>query len=104
MQPVSTVFPQLSEPKHIVITMHQKPDPDAMGSALGLFHFLEQFGHTVTVVSPTNWAGFLNWMPGCDQVLDFENNKQREKAEAALKSAEWLFCLDFNTITRTRNM
>ena len=45
--------------------MHQKPDADAMGSTLGLYHFLKQFGHDATVISPTNWAAFLNWMPGC---------------------------------------
>jgi phosphoesterase RecJ-like protein len=84
--------------------MHQKPDPDAMGSALGLYHFLLQFGHTVTVVSPTNWAGFLDWMPASNLVLDYENYKQREKAETALQSADWLFCLDFNTLSRTRNV
>ncbi|MEO6221483.1 MAG: DHH family phosphoesterase, partial [Ginsengibacter sp.] len=68
MKPVSEIFPLLDQPKNIVITFHQKPDADAMGSALGLYHFLLQFGHIVTVVSPTNWAGFLNWMPGSKKV------------------------------------
>ncbi|MEJ7768527.1 MAG: bifunctional oligoribonuclease/PAP phosphatase NrnA [Chitinophagaceae bacterium] len=104
MKPVSEIFSQLSEPKNIVVTMHQKPDPDAMGSALGLYLFLEHLGHTVKVVSPTNWATFLDWMPGSDKVLDYENYKQRDKAEAALLGADWLFCLDFNNISRTRNM
>lgn len=104
MQPVSELYPQLAEPRKIVITMHQKPDPDAMGSSLGLYHFLKQFGHTITVISPTNWADFLKWMPGCNQVLDFENIKDREKVDAALNSAEWLFCLDFNHLGRTRHM
>ena len=105
MQPVSELYPQLAEqPRKIVITMHQKPDPDAMGSSLGLFHFLKQFGHTITVISPTNWADFLKWMPGCNQVLDFENIKDREKVDDALNTAEWLFCLDFNHLGRTRHM
>jgi phosphoesterase RecJ-like protein len=104
MKPIEDFFPLLSEPGKIVITMHQKPDPDAMGSALGLYHFLVQCGHDVTVVSPTNWAGFLDWMPGCEKVLDFENNRHRERAETAMKNAGFLFCLDFNTIPRTRNL
>lgn len=104
MKPVSEIFPQISEPRSIVITMHQKPDPDAMGSALGLYLFLEQFGHTVTVISPTNWAAFLDWMPGSDKVLDFENYKHRDRAEVALADAQWLFCLDFNSLSRTRNL
>lgn len=104
MKSISEIYSQLTVPKCIAITMHQKPDPDAMGSALGLYHFLLQFGHTVTVVSPTNWADFLDWMPANDKVLDYENYKQKEKADTSLINADWLFCLDFNTISRTRNM
>ncbi|MFT3934594.1 MAG: DHH family phosphoesterase [Chitinophagaceae bacterium] len=103
MKPIADIFPLLkATPKQVVITMHQKPDPDAMGSSLGLYHFLSGLGHTVTVVSPTNWASFLNWMPGCDKVIDFEYRKA--DGEAALKKAEWLFCLDFNTLSRTKHM
>lgn len=102
MKPVSKIIPLLTEQKNIVITFHQKPDADAMGSGLGLYNFLLQFGHKVTVISPTNWAAFLSWMPGAKKVLDFE--MQNEKAVKALKDAEWLFCLDFNVLNRTRNM
>jgi phosphoesterase RecJ-like protein len=102
MQPVNEIFPLLIEPKNIVITFHQKPDADALGSALGLYHFLKQLNHTVTVISPTNWAGFLSWMPGCKKVLDYEI--QTGKATDALNKAEWVFCLDFNTMDRAKRM
>jgi len=82
--------------------MHQKPDGDAMGSSLGLYNFLIQLGHQVTVISPTNWAGFLNWMPGCKQVIDFDLH--RDKALAVLQKTEVLFCLDFNVLYRTKHM
>ena len=102
MKPIHDIYPLLAQPRNVVITMHQKPDADAMGSALGLRHFLEQLGHTVTVISPTNWASWLNWMPGCKQVLDY--NMLKEKAEVVLKNAEWIFCLDFNAFYRTKTM
>ncbi|WP_276482942.1 DHH family phosphoesterase [Paraflavitalea pollutisoli] len=102
MQPIQEIYPLLTTPRRVVITMHQKPDADAMGSALGLYHFLKQFGHEVTVVSPTNWARWLNWMPGCNTVVDFELN--RDKAEKIMDAAEWFFCLDFNVLLRTKNM
>ena len=102
MKPVSEIYPLLTHPKNVVITFHQKPDADAMGSALGLYHFLKQLDHTVTVISPTNWAGFLSWMPGCKKVLDYE--MQTAKATEALNKAEWLFCLDFNTMDRAKKM
>ena len=102
MQPIENIYPLLDQPRKVVITTHQKPDADAMGSSLALFHFLKQFGHQVTVISPTNWAAFLNWMPGSKQVLDFES--PNENAKNAIDNADWIFCLDFNTLSRTKNM
>lgn len=102
MQSIQAFFPLLSTPKKVAITTHQKPDGDAMGSSLGLYHVLTQLGHSVTVISPTNWAGFLKWMPGCSEVVDFELSK--EVAAKILRDAELLFCLDFNVLHRTKNM
>ena len=102
MKPVSELFSLLDQPKNVVITFHQKPDADAMGSGLGLYNFLIQLGHNVTVISPTNWAGFLSWMPGAKKVIDFE--MQNEKAKNTLKDVQWLFCLDFNVLSRTKKM
>lgn len=41
-------------------------------------------------------------MPGCKKVLDYE--MQTAKATATIDKTEWLFCLDFNTINKTRKM
>ena len=102
MQQISLFYPQLNTPAKVVVTMHQKPDGDAMGSALGLYHFLIAMGHEVTVISPTNWADFLDWMPGIDKVIDFE--KQKEKCQAIIAGAGIIFCLDFNVLHRTKHM
>ena len=50
----------LNEPKKVVITTHHKPDGDAMGSSLGLLYFLEAKGHEVKVITPTDYAYFLD--------------------------------------------
>jgi bifunctional oligoribonuclease and PAP phosphatase NrnA len=102
MQPIHEIYPQLTEKKKIVITMHQKPDADAMGSAMALYHFLKQFGHEVEVISPTNWARWLDWMEGVKEVYDYELEKQ--DADKILDAAEWLFCLDHNHFDRTKRM
>ncbi len=102
MKPVQEIFSLLNSPKRVAIVPHQKPDADAMGASLALFHFLKQFGHNVSVVSPSNWAGWLNWMPGCNEVID--SDLQKEKAEKIFDSAEWLFCLDFNAFHRAKNV
>lgn len=102
MKPLADLFPELHIPRKVGITMHQKPDADAMGSAMALSAFLQLLGHQVKVISPTNWAGWLNWMPGCKDVIDFD--RHRAAAEEALKEIDWLFCLDFNHLDRTKNL
>jgi phosphoesterase RecJ-like protein len=59
-------------------------------------------GHEVTVISPTNWAPFLDWMPGVDQVIDFEANKK--EASQIVADADYVFCLDFNILHRTKHL
>src|SRR6202000_2422496 len=86
MSPIEEIYPLLTQPKRVVIIMHQKPDADAMGSSLGLYHFLRGLGHQPTVISPTNWAEWLKWMPGCEDVIDYEFTT--EKAIAVLEQAE----------------
>ncbi|MGZ3958026.1 MAG: DHH family phosphoesterase [Flavisolibacter sp.] len=102
MQPIQEIYGQLPERKKIVITMHQKPDADAMGSALALYFFLKQFDHEITVISPTNWARWLNWMEGISEVMDYELNKKA--ADEILDRADWLFCLDHNHFNRAKSM
>jgi phosphoesterase RecJ-like protein len=102
MQPITEIIPLLQKPRTIVIVMHQKPDADAMGSSLGLYHILIAMGHRVTVISPTNWADWLGWMPGAEKVIDYELNTVR--SNELLNKADWIFCLDFNVLHRTRKM
>jgi bifunctional oligoribonuclease and PAP phosphatase NrnA len=102
MKPIKDLYPLLTGGRTVAITMHQKPDADAMGSALALYHFLQSLGYTVQVISPTNWARWLDWMPGCNVVVDYE--LQKDKAHEILDQTEWLFCLDFNCLARTKNL
>ncbi len=102
MKPIQEIYTLLDKPRTIVITMHQKPDPDAMGSSLALAGVLKKLGHKIFVISPTNWPEFLKWMPGARQVIDYEAST--EKAMLALNEAEWIFCLDFNALHRTKHM
>lgn len=102
MKPIQEIYALLDKPLTIVVTMHQKPDPDAMGSSLALAAVLRKLGHQVTVISPTNWAEFLKWMPGAKHVIDYEAGSER--AELLIDGADWIFCLDFNALHRTKHM
>lgn len=102
MEIINALYPLLRTTKKIVITTHQKPDGDAMGSSLGLYHFLVKMYHEVTVISPTNWADFLSWLPGVESVIDFE--AKQTTAIEKLNKADIIFCLDFNILHRTKNV
>ncbi len=102
MEPISNIISELQHKKKIVVTMHQKPDGDAMGSSTALCMFLSDLGHEVQVISPTNWADFLKWIPGADKAWDYEKNT--EASNEYIAAADWIFCLDFNVLSRTRNM
>lgn len=88
----------LSKPKKIAIVTHWSPDGDAMGSSLGLYHYLVRKKHKVTVVTPNDYPSFLHWMKGHKQVID--NKVNPTKAKTALQKADLIFCLDFNTLSR----
>jgi len=89
---------RLSRPNKIVITTHHKPDGDAMGSSLGLYHYLASKGHRVTLVVPNDFPDFLLWMPGTEVVVDYD--KAPDIAIEKIQEAELIFCLDFNAISR----
>lgn len=88
----------LSKPKKIVIVTHWSPDGDAMGSSLGLYNYLIQKKHKITVITPNDYPSFLFWMKGNDGVLDF--SKEAKKAKDAVSKAQLIFTLDFNSLKR----
>ena len=89
----------LDSPKKIAITMHRNPDGDAMGSTLGLYHFLKQKGHDATVIVPNEFPDFLEWLPSANDVIVFE--KENSQAVTILEAADIVFTLDFNAFSRT---
>ncbi|KGE15548.1 DHH family phosphoesterase [Sphingobacterium deserti] len=89
----------LAEPKKIVITTHHKPDGDALGSSLGLYHWLKSKGHSVEVVLSSDFPTFLDWLPGREDVIIYPNAP--EQAARLLAEAAIIFCLDYSALSRT---
>lgn len=102
MQALSNIQSILSEPQRICIVHHYNPDADALGSSLGLYHYLQKKGHQVHVISPNNMPDFLMWMPDSEKVVIFE--EEQKEAQRLLSEANLLFCLDLNHLSRTRIM
>jgi bifunctional oligoribonuclease and PAP phosphatase NrnA len=89
----------LGSTKKIIIIPHRNPDGDAMGSTLGLYHFLMKLGHEVVVIAPNEFPDFLAWLPSSEKVEVFEKNK--DYCKALLQESDFIFTLDFNALHRT---
>lgn len=90
---VQQVRQLLDKAQRVVILTHMSPDGDAMGSSLGLYHFLKH-GKEVHVVVPNKFPDFFNWMPEVEQVCVYEQSQKQ--ADAWLEEADLVICSDFN--------
>lgn len=103
MRNLSELKELLSSPSNIIITTHHKPDADALGSSLALWGYLRKKRHNVTVITPTDYPVFLNWMNGNDEVIVF-NHGNEEKSAKLVKDADIIFCLDFSALARINEL
>ncbi|MEM6263997.1 MAG: DHH family phosphoesterase [Bacteroidota bacterium] len=98
MKDISSLAALLQSPKNIVITMHMRPDGDALGSSMGLYHFLTLQGHRVHVISPTDIPDYLSWL--AVEGVTYDGSAYPEEAKKHFMAAELIFCLDFNDLHR----
>ena len=86
----------------IVIITHYNPDGDAIGSSLGLKHFLKAKGLNAEVIVPNDFPKFLKWMPESKQIIIADY--KRKIAGEAIYNADLIFVLDFNASHRSGNL
>jgi len=90
-------------PRKAVILTHFKPDADALGSSLGLAHYLKKKGHTAVVITPSDYPDFIAWMPGNKDVLIYQKEKS-EKSAKLISQSDLIFCLDFSCLNRINDL
>ena len=83
----------------IVVIGHVNPDGYAIGSTLAWTNYLLSEGKSVSLIVPDKYPDFLNWLPNTDKIL--RHDKHPEKTELLVASADLIFCLDFNTLSRS---
>ncbi len=93
---------KLTEPQHIVVTTHHKPDGDALGSSLAIYHWLKAKGHSVQLIVPSDFPAFLDWLPGRQEVRIYTEDVQAN--DELIAAANVIFCLDFNGLARINAM
>ncbi len=92
----------LNPENKIVIITHYNPDGDAIGSTLGLKHFLKAKGVDAEVVVPNDFPKFLKWMPEAKKITIADY--KRKKAADLIFEADVIFILDFNASHRAGNL
>ncbi len=84
--------------ENFVIVSHVSPDGDAIGSSLGLYHFLTGMEKNVHVIVPNAFPDFLRWMSGAKDIIRYD--KYVEFADKLIAEADVICCLDFNALSR----
>ena len=97
-------FQQLLEGcRRFVVTVHNSPDGDALGSGTALCHYLASRGKAVSFVLPDPAPGTLSFLFREDDpfaVFNLEDHPDRSRQ--AIADADSVICLDFNAFHRTK--
>ena len=100
MVEIQSLVNLLSQKVSVVIVTHINPDGDAIGSSMGLYHFLKTRISDIKVITPNDYPAFLKWMDPDNHILPYDKNK--EKAIEIVEKADVIFCLDFNDFVRLK--
>jgi phosphoesterase RecJ-like protein len=96
------ITPKLKEilaiPKNIAIFSHRNPDGDAIGSSLGMKHFLDQLGHTTHVFFPSEYPEEFGFLPDAEDILIWDIHT--EECKQVLPKKDVFIFLDFNALSR----
>lgn len=88
----------LDSSERIVLTCHMRPDGDAVGSTLGLYHLLKSFGKEVNVVIPDRVPRSLTFLPGVKDIAVF--TQYDPYCSRLVDEAQLIIMCDFNTAKR----
>lgn len=88
----------IAESDNIVLTCHVRPDGDAIGSTLGLFHLLKVLGKRATVVVPDQPPRSLSFLPGFKDISIF--TRHEDFCRRVIADSDLIICCDFNQSSR----
>ena len=98
----STLHSLINNSQTVVLCCHQHPDGDALGAMLAMGEVLRMMGKEPLMVAPDQFPDYLHWLPNSEKIVRYD--KRKDFVDMVLKIADLLFCLDFNTLSRTDQM
>lgn len=102
MNDIDEIKALLDYPQNTVIVTHRNPDGDAIGSSLGLKHFLESYNHNVKLILPSEYPPVFGFLKKVDESIVYD--LVPDVVADAIKNASLIFCLDFNSLDRIDKM
>jgi phosphoesterase RecJ-like protein len=85
-------------PHNVAIFSHRNPDGDAIGSALAMRFYLEQYGHKVHVIFPSDYPEEFETLNGAGEILIWDISS--EECKQVLAKKDFFVLLDFNAWNR----
>jgi phosphoesterase RecJ-like protein len=98
MSELQAIGEALAASKRVVILSHANPDPDTVGSALGLSEILRGLGISTTVLVPSPRSSGIPNVAGWNTVTEDENT-----ARAAVEAADFVIAVDNTSLSRFGN-
>jgi bifunctional oligoribonuclease and PAP phosphatase NrnA len=92
----------LSQTRTVTLICHTKPDGDAVGSLLGLYHYLKE-KHEVAMIAPSEVPDYLSFLPDSDHIVAYSEENE-DVCQEILNDSEIIFCLDFSGLSRVGDM
>ncbi|MBK8847603.1 MAG: DHH family phosphoesterase [Bacteroidetes bacterium] len=92
----------LTQEGTVAITTHHKPDGDAIGSCVALYHYLCDRNKECCIILPSDFPDFLSWMVEGTNYINYEENPQ--VGNNLFAKASIIFCLDFNDAKRVERL
>lgn len=87
---------RIEKNNNFIITTHQNPDGDAIGSSMGLHFFLKKLGKTSKVINYNNAPEYLNFLDKGSEIEIFDF----EKHNSLFDNVDVIFVLDLNNLKR----
>lgn len=100
---ISELEAALAKSTKPVIVTHMKPDGDAIGSSMAMYHYIKMLGKTAKVILNDRNPSYLDFLTeNNDDILIFK--EKPEGARGSIADSDLIICLDFNAFHRTDNL
>ena len=103
---INSFMKLVAEAVNPVIVTHAKPDGDAIGSSVAMYHFLRMTGKdNVRIILNDRYPDYLDFITeGIPEEHLMTNDRHPLLSKNAILGSDLIICLDFHAFHRTKNL